>query len=1300
VVDEDQVTSEGRGGWRRRAIVAALLFCALLVIFHRPVLLTIGRLVVRHYAAKQNLRADFRLEGSVFTYLTLRNLHVAPSGPTDIESIDADLVRVDYNLWGLMRHGMAHFLRNVELHSARIVLNPANTPRRPRKKKAGKETRLPGIFPERLRLSDVTFIVRDAPHDFKIEHLDLDLNPRAPGELRMGQLQFQNGQSWSRISAQTSYANRNLILRNLALTDSDRIRLLAVDASHIDADQLTFNLDAAIGGGTISGSVALQQAGSSLRAKMHLVGQHVGIEDLNKYTTQPNGSLAGTMQELIIDGTGVLNAPRTWDGTITARTTDFHGGETAFDGCDLEASLHNGVATLRSAKIVQGTNEVDLHGSAELPEKLVDFARSHVALVVSAKAPDLRQVTMFSRGKISGSAQADGKVEMANGKLTADFSVDAGPLQFADGSMEKLNATVRATKIMPANEAGTVRIKVSKKPWFANLISKINLDISNIQFRDYAIDSISGSLAGSNDSLKIEKLDVRRKQDQLTLSGQYRLPENLSRPTPTGQLKFWLNAPEVGDFWMSDSPDRWSGPLQGSGEVQWKNGVASGAWEISASNLEARDLVLEQLSLQCAVADDVVYVNDFSARLSEQDFVSANGTVDIRAPYRYSGKLSANLSDLSKLQPLLGASGSEKELAGALTVAWEGAGVAAKFKNSGELRLTLENGRYGDLHSLRANVNATYSPDQLDIPTVFVGSDRMDFQAIVQAKGQRLEITKIQLDQGKAKYASGYISIPFVWKNLGTNAPLFPSSGQVIATFESEQLDIKKLFEDLGAKPAAAGTLNVKLDARGTFADLNGRLNIEMRDLRNEKLPKLEPASVSLSAEVQHNQLTILGKLEQAKIQPIQLTAKLPFDPQKIARERGLPDDTPVTAKVLLPRSSVNFIRQFVPAAQEVDGDVALDAEVKGTIAQPVFSGTADMTVNYARAIDSTLPALQNFKARLKFENNALTLERFGGELSGGHLTVGGRVTFPKLTTPNLDLRFKADSALIARSDVLTVRTDADIKIEGRINSASVTGTVALTNSRFLKNIDLIPIGLPGRPAPQPPAAHPELSFPPLVRNWKFDVSIKTKDPVLIRGNLATGKAICDLHLTGTGARPGLQGLVRLENAEATLPFSRLEVSSGFLYFDPSDPLNPRIDLHGTSLIQNYTVRVYVYGTTLSPQAVFSSEPPLPQEDIISLLATGTTRQELTGSNSALAGRAAMLLVKQLYNKIFKKGQAAQSSSSVFDRLSVDFGAVDPRTGQQKATTRFKVNDQFVLIGDVGVGGDYRGMVKYLIHFY
>jgi hypothetical protein len=695
----------------------------------------------------------------------------------------------------------------------------------------------------------------------------------------------------------------------------------------------------------------------------------------------------------------------------------------------------------------------------------------------------------------------------------------------------------------------------------------------------------------------------------------------------------------------------------------------------------------------------VIYVKDCSAILNDSDFVNATGSLNLRSPYHYNGKVSARVANLSTLEPLLRASGNKNELAGSFALDWEGNGNAQTIKNSGKLKLVLGKGRYADLQSVQANIDASYSPEGLDVPIIFFATNNMDFQASAQAKGETLEISKVQLDQGQTKFAAGYVSIPFVWGNLGTTAPVVPSSGKVTATFQSENLDIRKVFEDIGAKPMASGTLNAKLDAKGTINDLNARLEVQMRDLRSDGWPHLEPATFDLTAEVVHDRLAMTGKLQQTRIQPLELSANMPFDIPKIARAGKLPDETPITAKARLPRSTVNFVRQFLPDLEQLDGEVGLDVDVSGTIGNPVLRGVGDMRITTARFRNATLPALHNLNARLDFAGNALTLKGFEGNLAGGPFKMSGQVTFPRLTEPTLDLQLKAESVLIARNDTLTARADADLKVTGPFLTAAVTGNVALTNSHFLKNIDLIPIGLPGRPAPEPPSSRPEFSLPdPPFRNWKFDVAVKTKDPVLIRGNLATGAAIVDLKLTGTGLHPELAGFVRMETVEATLPFSRLDVSYGFLYFDPSDSFNPKIDLQGTSVIRDYTVRVYVYGTLLEPEAIFTSEPPLPQEEIISLIATGVTRAELSGNSNVLAGRAAMLLVQQLYRKIFKKGEPTQSNT-VFNRLDLDVGTVDPRTGQQQVTARFKIDDHFVLVGDVGVGGSYRGMLKYLIRF-
>jgi len=1312
VAEDDQAKPRRHGRFWRRVIAAVVVFVALLVLVHRPILLAIGRKIVLNYATKHNLKADFRAEGNPFGSVTIRNLHAFAVGPSEYESIDADYVYLDYSLFGFARHGLPRLFNDVEARSATIVLNPSKAPLRPRPPHP--QLKLPRFFPERLRATDLTLIVRNQPYDFVIGHADLELNPRTPGELRIETFQLPSGDSWSRVSGQTSYTNKNLILRDFNLSDQEQLHFLQIDASQIDANYLAVSLNCRVGGGQISASAPITETKSSLDTKLHLTAEKVASEALNKFLIIPENYLSGEIERLTLEATGTIDAPRTWNGTLSLQMNDVHRREINFDRGVLEISAEQGKAVLRSADIVQDVNNFHFQGAMELPSTFSDFGRTPTNLKISGTAPDLARLTAGAPFGLTGSAQFNGTIDIVNATVEADLIVSAEAVGFHDGIIDKLNSRLRASKRVVRGD--------SKRPWFADLRTANNFDLTGIRYRDYIVDSVEGSFNSSDDVLGLDKLDLRRKQNELTLRGRYLLPAEVSKfSSQPVKVEVTLDAPEAGDFWVVDSPNRVSGLLQSQAQIEWKQEVASGQLWLAGSNLRLRDLVLRQLSAQYSISNSDVYVNDFSATLNNTDYVNATGTFNLRPPHQYSGKASASISNLVVFEPLLRAFGNPSQLAGSFKLDWNGSGNAETYKNTGNLKLVLEKARYGNLQGLEANIDASYSPEGLDVPTIFFATSNMDFNAIARTKGDTLEIDKIQLNQAVApqpqrasrarapaeaaasqqgrNYAYGYVSIPFVWRNLGTNSALIPSSGKVSVIMRSENLDLKRLAHDLGMPPGVSGIVNAKLDGDGTIGDLKTRLDVQVRDLRNELWPKMEPATFELTAQTAQNRLTASGKLQQPRIQPLEITANMPFDVRKIVQARGFPDDTPINAKARLPRSSVNFVRQFVPDLAQLDGDLGLDVDVNGTFGHPVLSGAGDMTVNVARFTNATLPTLRGFNVRFTFTDNVLTLDRFGGDLAGGPFSMSGRVTFVKLTEPILDLQMRAQSVLIARNDTLTARADGNVSVTGPFTAATVSGTVALTNSRFLKNIDLIPIGLPGRPAPQPPAERPEFfSLPgPPFRNWKFDVAIKTKDPVLIRGNLATGEATTDLKLIGTGLHPGLQGMVHMEGVEATLPFSRLDVSRGSLTFNPNDSTNPTIDLQGTSVIRDYTVRVYVYGTLLSPQAIFTSEPPLPQEDIISLIATGTTRRELSTGN-VLAGRAAMLLVQQLYRKIVKKGEPTDSNT-VFNRLDLDLGTVDPRTGQQQATVRFKLTDQLVLTGDVGVHGDFRGKLKYLIRF-
>lgn len=361
------------------------------------------------------------------------------------------------------------------------------------------------------------------------------------------------------------------------------------------------------------------------------------------------------------------------------------------------------------------------------------------------------------------------------------------------------------------------------------------------------------------------------------------------------------------------------------------------------------------------------------------------------------------------------------------------------------------------------------------------------------------------------------------------------------------------------------------------------------------------------------------------------------------------------------------------------------DVEVHGTVAKPVVSGEVSIVTRSVRLTAGTFPPISNFTTKLTFRDDTVTLRDTRGEIGGGTFNVEGSVNVAK---PAFDLRLRSDKVLVMRDESITVRADADVTVKGPLNSATAAGTVFVTQSRFLKDVDILPLTLPGKPVPQvrTVAAPVRISFPkPPLRDWKFDIAIKTreKDSFLMRGNLAKGSLAMDLRLGGTGLNPFLTGQVQIENFTAILPASKLEVQSGNVTFYEREPFQPQLQIQAESRIGKNTVNATITGSAGAPHLELESEPPLPQKDILSLLATGTTSGELGSNASVLATKIALLKVKGWYRKTFRKGAgdpSADAPDSLVNRFDLDISNVDAKTGRPNVEGSVRITDNLFFL--------------------
>ena len=615
--------------------------------------------------------------------------------------------------------------------------------------------------------------------------------------------------------------------------------------------------------------------------------------------------------------------------------------------------------------------------------------------------------------------------------------------------------------------------------------------------------------------------------------------------------------------------------------------------------------------------------------------------------------------------------------------------------------------KFGGIDLREATFGGTYSPEFAESKPFHIVAGATSLGGVVEYRESRLRVKDMKVEQAGTPVLTGFVFVPFDPSN--TKQPI-DLNGRLAANINTDKLDVEKLLASFGQPSPISGAFTANLVAGGTLLQPFAHLKIAAERLQAKAARQFDPGALSADIHYSNRELTLAATVNQPQIQPLTVKARAPLDLEATVQNKKLDPRLPVEATVQLPASSLAFLPKVAPQVRRAEGTAALEVRVGGTVEKPQFSGGAAVELKGARMTDENIPPIGAFHAKLAFAENRLNFQTFEGEVGGGKFKLGGSIDVADFKNPVFGLRLESDEVLVKRDDSITIRADTDVKLDGPLAAAAVTGTVHVVHSRFFREIDILPIALPGKPKPAPKVAQTGptvISIPqPPLRDWKLDLAIKTreKDPFLIRGNLANGAVSLSLHLGGTGLEPYVDGAVKIDQFVATLPFSKLSITSGFVAFTKDQPFQPSMEIQAESQVRDYLVHAFIYGKATDPQVQLNSEPPLPHADIVSLLATGTTTGELAGNADALASRAAMLAVTQLYHKIFRRKSAPPpeekaDTGSFMDRFQVELGALSNRSTGQDVKARFKVTDQVYLVGDIGVDGSFTGSLKYLIRF-
>jgi translocation and assembly module TamB len=294
-------------------------------------------------------------------------------------------------------------------------------------------------------------------------------------------------------------------------------------------------------------------------------------------------------------------------------------------------------------------------------------------------------------------------------------------------------------------------------------------------------------------------------------------------------------------------------------------------------------------------------------------------------------------------------------------------------------------------------------------------------------------------------------------------------------------------------------------------------------------------------------------------------------------------------------------------------GRADMNVSVEGTMARPRVTGRA--SVRDASAIYADFPVgISKVNGDLIFDKSRLVFDRVTAMSGGGQLTLSGSVTYGEgplryevsAQTSTVRIRYPAGMSWLASGTV---------ELAGTSNATLVSGHVEVERLLFAEGVDVASFF----------AAASETSAAPVssstfLQNLTFDVEGQTSPGARIEWAGAQIGVDGDVRLRGTWDRPVLLGHIHLLGGQLPFRGNNYQLTHGDINFANPFRLDPVLNVEATTTISQYQVTIDFSGTASRLTLNYRSDPPLPEQDLIGLLALGRTGQE-TGPVSQAASQ-------------------------------------------------------------------------------
>jgi translocation and assembly module TamB len=420
------------------------------------------------------------------------------------------------------------------------------------------------------------------------------------------------------------------------------------------------------------------------------------------------------------------------------------------------------------------------------------------------------------------------------------------------------------------------------------------------------------------------------------------------------------------------------------------------------------------------------------------------------------------------------------------------------------------------------------------------------------------------------------------------------------------------------------------LTATGT-ANLSGYLAVRDR-IRGDG--RIESADIRIQDTVLHPARPFTFTFTPSELSVSDVTLSGQSTQVTLAGTIGLRDPAPLNMAVK-GQVDLKLLEAEVPGLLS-SGIINLQVDVRGTAQNPDLSGTGILS-NASLRRQGFFTGLTNVNGTMSFNQNQIRLNAIEGSAGGGTVHADGTAVLQGRTIQALAIQIDVKNVrLRGYPEGLRTVIDANLNLRGALDSPVLEGNVQIQNLAYRSSFEefLALMSQENLGATSSPLGHLRLAL-----------HIEGGQNITIQNQLADVQARVNLDAKGTVDEPSVTGHIEASGGTLLFQGNRYIVTRGNIDFVDPLKIEPVIDVEAESQVRDYRVILSITGRGNNPKLAMRSDPPLPELEIVSLIAGGRSREEIAQQSESLARNVTS-------ERLFQSGAA----SILFDLLQQRVG--------------------------------------------